>query len=317
MTIAACYLLPEGLVFGCDSTWTIPVKGFEQTDDHYFDHGQKLFEIGENSTLGILVWGLNSFREVSFRTLVATLADQLKEKHAANVAEVANRWAKLFWKEYRAAYTEEMTCLQELAAKLRTAEELEESGQKQKGEKAEKRGAVLGSDASPEEESSDQDRLDFLMEEYKGGFCVGGYCLPDRAPFAYEIRYDLSMPHPELRPLEYGVPRFWGWGNLIQRLLFGMDERLMNAIADSPHWSGKIEDLTQLISEECLVQPTIVPIREAVDWIHASIYTTIKSMKFSHLAPVCGGPIELAVITTDRAFRWIRHKDLDSALRYT
>jgi hypothetical protein len=52
----------------------------------------------------------------------------------------------------------------------------------------------------------------------------------------------------------------------------------------------------------------------AVDWIHPSINTTIKSLKFSHLAPVCGGPIEVTVITTDRTFRWVRHKELDSAL---
>ena len=58
-----------------------------------------------------------------------------------------------------------------------------------------------------------------------------------------------------------------------------------------------------------------LPIREAIDWVHASIYTTIQAMKFSHLAPVCGGPVEIAVITTDRPFRWVRHKRLDAALR--
>jgi hypothetical protein len=40
----------------------------------------------------------------------------------------------------------------------------------------------------------------------------------------------------------------------------------------------------------------------------------IKTMKFSHMAPVCGGLIEVAVITADRPFRWVRHKDLDSAI---
>lgn len=45
-----------------------------------------------------------------------------------------------------------------------------------------------------------------------------------------------------------------------------------------------------------------------------SIYTTIKAMKFSHMAPVCGGPVEVAVITTDRRFRWVRHKGFDAAI---
>lgn len=59
---------------------------------------------------------------------------------------------------------------------------------------------------------------------------------------------------------------------------------------------------------------TCVPIREAIDWVYASIYTTIKTMKFSHMAPVCGGPVEIAVITTDRLFRWVRHKRFDTAI---
>jgi hypothetical protein len=37
-------------------------------------------------------------------------------------------------------------------------------------------------------------------------------------------------------------------------------------------------------------------------------------MKFSHMAPVCGGPVEVAVITTDRRFRWVRHKRFDAAI---
>ncbi len=58
----------------------------------------------------------------------------------------------------------------------------------------------------------------------------------------------------------------------------------------------------------------LLPIREAIDWVHASIYTTFKTMKFSHMAPVCGGAIEIAVATTDRKFRWVRHKEFDAAI---
>jgi hypothetical protein len=64
----------------------------------------------------------------------------------------------------------------------------------------------------------------------------------------------------------------------------------------------------------CLGQPFDLPIREAIDWLHASIYTTIKTMKFSHMTSVCGGSVEIAVITTDRRFRWVRHKGFDSAI---
>ena len=34
--------------------------------------------------------------------------------------------------------------------------------------------------------------------------------------------------------------------------------------------------------------------------------------KFSHLVPVCGGPVEVAVVTTDQPFRRVRQKTLDA-----
>jgi len=107
-------LLPEGVVFGCDSTWTIPLTSFEQTDDHYFNHGQKLFEIGQNSTLGIMVWGLNSFPEASIRTMVATFGDSLAADPPANVQQIAARWATFFWDRYLAAYAEQRARVKEL-----------------------------------------------------------------------------------------------------------------------------------------------------------------------------------------------------------
>lgn len=54
--------------------------------------------------------------------------------------------------------------------------------------------------------------------------------------------------------------------------------------------------------------------RDAVDYVHSCIYCTIKAMKFSNLSQVCGGPIEVAVITADRRFRWVRHKSWDAAI---
>ncbi|MFZ0692580.1 MAG: hypothetical protein WAN51_00245, partial [Alphaproteobacteria bacterium] len=73
MTIAACYLSPEGVVLGADSasTYTFP------SGSHHFNYGQKLFEIGAagTGTLGIVTWGLAAFSFGSYRTLAALLAD--------------------------------------------------------------------------------------------------------------------------------------------------------------------------------------------------------------------------------------------------
>ena len=96
MTIAACYVSPEGIVLGADSTTTVNVPG----NAHYFNHAQKLFEIGEDSTLGIVAWGLGGLVINSHRYLIARLGDSLKGNPVAAVPDVAVRWADLFYKEY-------------------------------------------------------------------------------------------------------------------------------------------------------------------------------------------------------------------------
>lgn len=60
--------------------------------------------------------------------------------------------------------------------------------------------------------------------------------------------------------------------------------------------------------------PPELTIRDAVDFAHFIVYSTIKTIKFSDREQVCGGPIEVAAITTDRKFRWVKHKDFDSAI---
>jgi hypothetical protein len=96
VTIAACYLSPEGLVLGADSTSTYA----NPDGHHYFNHGQKLFEVGESSSLGIVTWGLGGLAVSSYRMLIAQLADALKAQPAISVAEVAQRWCDHFWPVY-------------------------------------------------------------------------------------------------------------------------------------------------------------------------------------------------------------------------
>ena len=97
-------------------------------------------------------------------------------------------------------------------------------------------------------------------------------------------------------------------------LIFGIDSELGAAIVESAHWSGTREDLLELVHAYVLRLAANLPIREAVDYVHSVILATCKGLKFSHLPPSCGGPIEVAVITTDRRFRGVTHKTLGTAL---
>jgi hypothetical protein len=288
MTIAACYLSSEGVVFGADSTSTLFVRGPGPTpggSEHHFNYAQKVFEVGQQSYVGMAMWGLGNLAPTSYRTLIARFGDDLQVNPASNMAHVADRWNNLFWSAYS---TEFANILQRVAQLLGQATR------------------------TPDEE----DELELLRQSYSGGFCVGGCCLPDRTPQAFEITYgpDLTGPQPPVA-LTIGTAKFWGCPNIINRLLYGVDFNMLASIEHSGKWTGTTDELVALVMPHMLAQPFDLPIREAIDWVHASIYTTIQAMKFSHLAPVCGGPVEVAVVTTDRPFRWVRHKRLDAALR--
>jgi hypothetical protein len=77
MTIAACYLSAEGVVFGAASTTTVTVFQPGPTPSgtwHHFNYTQKVFEIGQGSTLGITMWGLGNLAARISRTLIARCA---------------------------------------------------------------------------------------------------------------------------------------------------------------------------------------------------------------------------------------------------
>lgn len=286
MTIAACYLSTEGVVLGADSTSTMFVAGpgSQPGSEHHYNYAQKVFELGDNSTAGVAIWGLGSIGELSYRTLIADVADTAITDRLINLEAVAVLLANSFWSNYERVYANLLDRARDLASK---------------------------NDRSPDE----SDELVWLGQGLSGGFCVGGRWGATRHPHAYEILFEPSM---NAAPVPKGIPlsntRFWGCPNLISRILYGIDERLFSAILSSGKWSGMPDDLFKLVSDAMLAQPADLPLREAVDWVYASIYTTIKGMKFSHLAPVCGRPIEIGVITSDRLFRWVRHKQLDEAI---
>ena len=83
-------------MLGADSTSTYIFPG----NDHHFNYGQKLFEIGEESTFGIVTWGLGGLGLGSYRTLIARLADDLKATPPNSALEVATRWTDIVWQPY-------------------------------------------------------------------------------------------------------------------------------------------------------------------------------------------------------------------------
>src|SRR4051812_3275043 len=100
---------------------------------------------------------------------------------------------------------------------------------------------------------------------------------------------------------------------MIHRLFCGTDDAMLSSILTSGMWAGNSQDLLALLPQHNLNHPPL-PIRDAIDFVYTCIYSTTKAIKFSWHLQVCGGPIEIAVITTDREFRWVRHKQWDTAI---
>jgi len=283
MTIAACYLSNEGVVFGADSTTTTAIEG----DEHHFNYGQKVFEVGEGQSLAISTWGLGALPDVSYRTLVARFADQLAAAPSVSVLDAASRWSNLFWSEYSAQLAVALQRFRELTAKTnRTADENQELAQ--------------------------------LSHNTIVGLCIGGHLKKDRTPEAFELvfSFDQAVP-PSPKPLLPGVASFQGWPVMINRLIWGIDAEVYTAILNSGKWAGSEDELVEVALSKRFIQPNILPLREAIDFIHSAIYTTIKAMKFSQFRPYCGGPIEIGVISSDRKFRWVTHKEFDIAPQET
>lgn len=282
MTIAACYLSPEGVVFGSDSTTTVFVRqhGGAPGENHYFDFGQKIFEIGKESTLGIVTWGLGGFPDTSYRTLFAEFADELKGIPPASVEDAARKWATKFWSVYDAKLRPFLDALKKGRATMKRKQS-----------------------------------IDTFISNMTVGFCLGGTAESARQPTAYEMEFSLlsgGAPSPE--PLESGQTIFRGMPNLVNRMIHGIDSALIDRILSSTHWKGTDKDLFEVIRQSVLGQPARMPLREAIDWVYSCIKSTIKAMKFSHLAPMCGGPVEIAIVTSDRPFRWVKHKKMDAAI---
>jgi len=173
LTIAACYRSPEGLVFGADSTTTYSLAAppFMPRQDRHYNYGQKIFEVGEMGTLGMVTWGLGGLQTGSYRTFIAQLADDLKTSPAKSVREVAERWASRFWVEYSTSLSNEIKSLTTISGK-RQFDPSKPAGD--------------GDHRSLQEEVYFQTARNQLV----AGFCLGGYTPEDRTPEAFQIIFD-------------------------------------------------------------------------------------------------------------------------------
>ncbi len=198
-----CYLSPEGVVLGADSTAT-----FGEPILHFYNHNQKIYEIGDPGTLGILTWGLGGVQGTSYRTLAAQLAADIKSSPPQTVLEVATKWAALFHPLYQA----DPSVVRYHALNQKLPHDPANPGQSNsRDEKEEKTFASLGASLPV-------------------GFCIAGRIGPTLTPFAYQVGFHPLAPVPTPDPLQFGKYWFWGIPDVLQRLYGGFDQRILGAV---------------------------------------------------------------------------------------
>ncbi len=287
MTIASCFLLPEGAILSSDSTTTSVEMGIDPSQApivRYFQHGQKIFEVGENGTLALVTWGCGGLGNISYRTIIAQFSDLIDEGKVVDMSGAVEQWRQLFWQSYQSAFAPWI----QAARQLTTVPPVDQNIRKS---------------------------LDAIINRLTVGFCIAGRYGKDRTPSSSVLTFmptQVAPPNPE--PMGMGDLRFWGWPALVNRIALGFDPDLLGMVLASGKWSGTPQELFQIMSQKNLKLPRIMPIRDAIELTYSMIDATIKTLKFSHLPHICGGPIEVALLRTDRPFRWVTHKSFTAAL---
>lgn len=154
------------------------------------------------------------------------------------------------------------------------------------------------------------------------GYMLGGTEPGTRAPSLWHLTYQPNgVPHKT----EVAIgPCFDGAPDFMQRILWGYAAGLPEAVLENlkalmpteaasldQHYPSAFNSAAEGFRSFGHLD---VPIRNAIDYVYTALRLTVKSFNYRYGAPLCGGPLEIAVITTDRPFRWVVHKEFDSAI---
>lgn len=239
------------------------------------DHAQKIYEIGETSRYALCTFGLGKVGDLSHRTIAAQIGDSLAED--ATLDHVV---------------TALVAILEGWASKL---------------------------DSPPSSAL---------------GYLVGGIDLPLRTPRCARLLMsfgkdgDGKTTYQIARTdLTIGTSRFEGAPDYHIRILHGFALGLPEAVREAlklevPNLPPDFDERFARAFDQAR-RPFIsagvsdLPLREAIDFVNAYLHVTVKAFKFrmALLPPPCGGPLEIGYISTDRPFRWAKHKNFDSAIR--
>ena len=154
-------------------------------------------------------------------------------------------------------------------------------------------------------------------DEHKLGLYVAGYSPASALPEEWSFEFpDAAQPKPVQSEDSFDV----NWRAItipFMRLHQGFDIRFYAMLADKMLKLGISEKAMKSIFslfketiEDIPLTPSIhfasMPIQDAINFAVYVLQTTIGYTTFESVTPSCGGPLQIAVITEDRGFVWVR-----------
>lgn len=280
MTICVSVKVSEGLVLAADSTaavqgWIGEQKGNPQILKTY-DHARKLSHI-KDYPIGTLTWGTSLIGSRSVESLIKEFEYTLPsvQEEQERMREIRKSQGKVPDEE-GFAYS-----VQEIAKGL-----LNHISNFYKAE------------------------FENLPEKPLLGILVSGYSSGQFFPEQWGLDIPSSSELVELRPDQNGKPNFganwFGITDAIIRLHKGLDDRAIIKISEQ--FKVPTEEARKLFAD--LEYPVIfdgMPLQDAIDYTVYLVNVVIGRFRFVLGAPLCGGEIDVAVITPD-AFTWIQRK---------
>ena len=144
------------------------------------------------------------------------------------------------------------------------------------------------------------------------GLFVGGYSSGQFFAESYEYRFPkykdwkiIRPDNPDGRP-SFGADWF-GQNDPLRRLIKGISAPALSKLIDM----GADQKIVQQWVDDSVAEFPLIfdgmPIQDAIDFANFAVQVTIGCFRFGPGAPLCGGDVDIAIITPD-TFQWAQRK---------
>lgn len=141
------------------------------------------------------------------------------------------------------------------------------------------------------------------------GMYIGGYTGTSPLPEEWEFRLPIDESVLAVRPAENFGASWRGIDIPFTRLHFGYDPRLRQALMQL---GIKDEVISRVLAGfETPVAFDAMPIQDTINFAVYVLRTTIGFTTFEFGPPACGGPLQIAAITKEIGFEWVRQPKLE------